>query len=99
MFFGGFGPFRSQMHLVGVKLDPFRTLKVLKRWAWQVVRTHTTAYLLFRALTAHDARHFFSAVLASFRSHLHLLGDPFRTLKVQKRLALKNCFAHTLPPI
>jgi hypothetical protein len=31
-------PFRSQMHLLGVKLDPFRTLKV--QWVHLVLHRH-----------------------------------------------------------
>ncbi len=31
---------------LGVKLEPFRTLKVQKRLAQEVLRTHTTAYLI-----------------------------------------------------
>ena len=87
-------PFRSQMHVLGVKLDPFRTLKV--QWGHPVFSaagvgsrnaSHTHYRLIFVLKTAQDARHFFGLAFVGpfsfpnsvFSSQLH----PFRTLKVQ----------------
>ena len=78
------GPFGFQMHLLGVKLDSFRTLESsgapMSSAVWFLG-------LQMYSKTAQDARQFFvRRFWGPFGFQMHLLGvklDPFRTLKVQ----------------
>ena len=78
------GPFGFQMHLLGIKLDPFRTLK--KQWGTCVLRR-----LVFRPSNVFEnstgcSPIFFRRFFAPLGFQMHLSGcelDPFRTLKVQ----------------
>ena len=88
-FGAGVGPFRSQMHHLGIQLDPFRALKVHVDSVFQglylPLRMWGEHMCIFNAKTAQDAGHFFRGGFGPFRFQMHLLGiklDPFTTIEV-----------------